>query len=64
MLPLHYELRQGTVHLVAPVTPTSVKFTGAPLSYTELDGTKFMLVYEGLNAFRMMLPFVVEAHPG
>ena len=64
LLPLHYDLRQGTVHLAAPITPTSVKFTGARLSYAQIAGTKFMLVYEGLNAFRMMLPFVAEAHPG
>jgi hypothetical protein len=64
LLPLHYEVHQDTVNLVATISPTSITFTGAPLSYTAMDGTKYMLVSEGLNAFRMMLPFVMAAHPG
>lgn len=71
LLPLNYELHQGTVYIRGAVAPASVKFSGTngsvalrPLSYTLVLGTRYMLVYEGLNAFRMMLPYVIAAHPG
>ncbi|HLI97139.1 MAG TPA: hypothetical protein VKT72_13805 [Candidatus Baltobacteraceae bacterium] len=70
LLPLNYSLRQGSVNIHGAITSSSVKFTinqGSahlkPLSYTLMPGTKYMLVYEGLNAFRMMLPYVIAAHP-
>jgi hypothetical protein len=69
-LPLNYELNQGNVYVRGAITSVSVKFTGTngsaslpPLSYTLVPGTSYMLVYEGLNAFRMMLPYVIAAHP-
>jgi hypothetical protein len=71
LLPLNYELQQGKVSVHGTITPVSVKFTGTngtvsmpPLSYALMPGTSYMLVYEGLNAFRMMLPYVIAAHPG
>ena len=71
LLPLRYSLRQGAAAVHGVVTPTSVKFTGTNgreamklPSYTLMPGTKYMLVYDGLNAFRMILPYVLAAHPG
>lgn len=71
LLPLRYDLHQGTISVQGTIAPGSVEFTATngtktltPLSYTLMPGTKFMLVYEGLNAFRMMLPYVIWAHPG
>jgi hypothetical protein len=71
LLPLKYELRQGKIFVHGVITSASVKFTGTngsirlkPLSYSLMPGTSYMLVYEGLNAFRMMLPYVITAHPG
>jgi hypothetical protein len=71
LLPLRYELQQGAIHVHGAVAPASVKFTltnGAktlkPLSYALLPDTKHMLVYDGLNAFRMILPYIIAAHPG
>jgi hypothetical protein len=70
LLPVSYELRQGNVGVHGAISRASVKFSmnqGSkrlkPLSYTLMPGTKYMLVYEGLNAFRMMLPYVLAAHP-
>jgi len=70
LLPLSYKLQQGTIVVHGTITATSIDFTGtngskdlSPLSYTLLPGTKYMLVYGGLNAFRMMLPYVIAAHP-
>jgi len=69
LLPLNFELGQGAIHVHGAITPASVTFTGTngsahlhPLSYTLLPGTKYMLVYGGRNAFRMMLPYVIAAH--
>lgn len=64
LLPLHYTLHQGAVNIDAPILPSAIKFNGAPLSYAPIAGTKFMVVSDGLNGFRMMIPFVVAAHPG
>ncbi len=64
LLPIHYTLHQGSDVLDARISPTSIQFTSVPVAYTPLGGTKYMLPYEGLNAFRMMLPFVIAAHPG
>jgi hypothetical protein len=68
LLPLNYTVQQGTIDLSAVITPSSAVFTGhpltKPLTFTALPGTNYMLVYEGLNAFRLMVPFVIAAHPG
>jgi hypothetical protein len=71
LLPLQYELHQGAVYLHGAIAPASVKFTGTsgsksmkPFSYRLIPGTKYMLVYDGLNGFRMMLPYIIAAHPG
>lgn len=64
LLPTHYELHQhsGLVNtdLAASVTPTGAAFQGVPLAFKALDGTKFMLVGEGLGAYRLMMPFVAR----
>ncbi|HET7814511.1 MAG TPA: hypothetical protein VFL13_09070, partial [Candidatus Baltobacteraceae bacterium] len=66
LLPTHYELHQrsplANTDLMGTVTPSSIAFSGVPLSYKALDATKFMLVGEGLGAYRMMMPFILRAN--
>ncbi len=64
LLPLRYEVRQGAVDLHATITGTTVTFDKALPTYTALAGTNYILVSEGLNALRMLLPYIVAAHPG
>lgn len=66
LLPTHYEVHQRSASrnadLMGTITPSSITFSGTPLSYKALDGTKFVLVGEGLGAYRLMMPFTLRAN--
>lgn len=66
LLPQHYELHQqadgSNTDLTASVTTRAITFSGAPLSYQALPDTAYMIIGEGLNAYRVMLPFVSLAN--
>jgi alpha-beta hydrolase superfamily lysophospholipase len=67
LLPTHYELHQRpstgpTSDLAADITPSAATFAGLPLAYKTLPDTKFVLLGEGLIAFRIMLASVELAN--
>lgn len=66
LLPVAYELHQkamGTnTDLSAKIDASSMKFDGMPLSFAALPGTKYLLFGEGMNAYRMMIPWTVAAN--
>jgi alpha/beta superfamily hydrolase len=67
LLPTHYELHQRpstgpTSDLVADITSSSATFTGIPLEYKALPEAKFVLLSEGLIAYRIMLASVLLAN--
>lgn len=66
MLPVRYDLRQramgSNTNLTASVNASSARFTGMPLAFNALPNTHFVVLGEGLAAYRIMLPTVALAN--
>lgn len=66
LLPVTYELHQkaagSNTDITATINASSMKFEGVPLSFDALPGTKYIVFGEGLNAYRVMMPWTLLAN--
>lgn len=65
LLPTHYEVHQrsglANVDLMAAIAPQGITFPGLPLKYTTAANAKFILLGEGMAAYRVMMPWTLLA---